>query len=56
MNISKQLKNAVKRTSIDPIFEELFEQHYAAKSHRKLQSIKKYELQNLSIAYSSIEA
>jgi hypothetical protein len=51
MNITKDLRKSAKKTLADPIFEELAEQHTSAKFHRKLQSIKKYELYNLSIAY-----
>ena len=39
MNITKDLQKAAKKTIIDPIFEELFEQSYSARSNRLMQSI-----------------
>lgn len=39
MNITKDLQNLAKKTSADPIFEELFEQSYSARSNRLMQSI-----------------
>ena len=40
MNTTKQLKNLVKKTITDPIFDELYEQHEQRKSNRFFASLR----------------
>jgi hypothetical protein len=59
MNLTKDLQKLSKKTIIDPIFEELAEQHYAANSHRFFQSLRKNqtnELFNLSKPNQPVKA